>query len=149
MHESFSILVATSKHIKMSVYLKIVILLIIVHFQAFAQTQPLSLIQVSNMAQEAAFANVTIVFPYQGKEAVKVGIYENTLIEEQFRIITDTISNEQGELNIKVPLNTPTILISKSIHGTFRFYIVPEETLTIYIYNEKNIKFEGTSTSTL
>lgn len=129
----------------MNFLLTVSMLLNIINFQICKKITSSSPIKDLIMIHKAGIANITIVFPYQANQPVKIGVYENTFIEDQFKIITDTISNEEGELNIKVPINSPTVLISQSIHGTFRFYVVPGEKLKVHISNERNIRFEGTS----
>lgn len=83
-------------------------------------------------------------FLYQKNEKFCVGTIENSFLQD-VDCCVDTISDNKGNFKITLDIEDEQILVFKSTHGKFKFYIKPSDSIHISILNIWNIKFSGSS----
>lgn len=86
---------------------------------------------------------ISVSFLYQKNEPFTLAQFENVQIEEEGRVIADTLSDNDGNLTIQVELKRPEILILRSIHDEFKIYCTPEDTIKMVVVNKRNVQFYG------
>jgi thiol-disulfide isomerase/thioredoxin len=103
------------------------------------------LLQIFNtfIAQSQDITNLKIIFPYQKNEPVKLSYCHYSFVDSDFEVISDTVADAKGEIYLTIQTNEPKIYHVSSAHGIFKIYIYPNTSLSVSIYNERNIKYEG------
>lgn len=83
-------------------------------------------------------------FLYQKNEKFCIGTVDNSFLQD-VDCLVDTVSDSKGYFKIELDIEEERILVFKSSHGKFKFYIKPSDSLYISMLNIWNIKFSGTS----